>query len=163
DLPAVGGVGAGDALDEGGLPRAVVADERHHLAAPNLEVDLGQRLNRPERLRNAAKLENRGVCVVRGEHARAMIEARESAGGGAARTPPPEPERLLLAVLLVVADADLALLQEALREELRVVLLRDPLHGERLRRFLLVAVQPERVRVRLGAVQQRNRGGRGGV
>ena len=41
DLAAVGGMRAGDALDERRLARAVVADERHHLAAPHLEVDVG--------------------------------------------------------------------------------------------------------------------------
>src|SRR5919199_3083669 len=46
-------------------------------------------------------------------------------GGGAHGRAPP-PLQVLLAVLLVIADADLALLQEALLEEERVVLLRDP-------------------------------------
>src|SRR4051812_38950887 len=69
-------------------------------------------------------------------------------------------ERVRLAVLLVLADADLGLLQEALREELGVVLLGDPHDGKCLRRFLHLAVQPERVRRRLLAVQQCD-GGRG--
>ena len=49
-----------DALDQRRLAGAVVADERHHLAVPNLEVDVGQRLHRAERLGDAAKLEERG-------------------------------------------------------------------------------------------------------
>ncbi len=63
DLAAVGGVRAGDGLHERGLARAVVADERHHLAAPDLEVDVGERLHRPEGLRDVTKLEKWGFLV----------------------------------------------------------------------------------------------------
>src|SRR5207244_8677367 len=50
---------------------------------------------------------------------------QERGGGGIpGGTPPPE-RTLLLAVLLELADTDLVLLQEAVREEERVVLLRD--------------------------------------
>ena len=56
-LAVVHPVDAGDALDERRLAGAVVADERHDLARPNLEVDVGQGLHGAERLRDAAKLE----------------------------------------------------------------------------------------------------------
>jgi len=56
DPAAVGGVGAGDALDEGRLAGAVVADKRHHLAGTDLEVDVVQRLHRAERLRDVLQL-----------------------------------------------------------------------------------------------------------
>src|ERR1700690_3910862 len=54
---------------------------------------------------------------------------------------------LRLAVLLVLADTDLALLQEAAGEQLLVVRLRDPDHGERKRRLVLRAVLAEPVRL----------------
>ena len=63
DLAAVGGMRAGDALDERRLARAVVADERHHLAAADLEVDVGERLHRPEGLRDVPELEEWRVVV----------------------------------------------------------------------------------------------------
>ena len=56
DPAAVGGVGAGDALDEGRFTGAVVADERHHLSGTDLEVDVVQRLHRAERLRDVLQL-----------------------------------------------------------------------------------------------------------
>ena len=57
DLAAVGRMDAGDALDERRLPGAVVADERHHLAGAHLEVDVRERLNGAEGLRDVAELE----------------------------------------------------------------------------------------------------------
>ena len=57
DLAGVVAVDAGDALDERRLAGAVVADERHDLAGPHLEVDIGQRLHGAERLREVADLE----------------------------------------------------------------------------------------------------------
>ena len=57
DPAAVGGVGAGDALDERRLAGAVVADERHHLAGADLEVDVVERLHRAERLGDVLQLE----------------------------------------------------------------------------------------------------------
>src|SRR5581483_4146226 len=65
--------------------------------------------------------------------------------------------RMLFAVLLVLPDADFALLEPALREELLVVRLRDPLHRQRERRLLLLAVQAEAVRLRLLALEERER------
>ena len=59
DLAGVGRVDAGDALDERRLARAVVADEGHHLAGAHLEVDVGQRLDGAEALRQPADLEDR--------------------------------------------------------------------------------------------------------
>ena len=61
DLAAVGGVRARDAFDQRRLAGAVVADEGHDLAAPHLEVDVGQRLHRAERLRDASELKERGL------------------------------------------------------------------------------------------------------
>ena len=58
-------VDPGDALDQRRLAGAVVADERHHLAVAHLEVDVGQRLHRAERLGDAAELED-GVRSPRG-------------------------------------------------------------------------------------------------
>ena len=49
-LAAVRPVCAGDALDERRLAGAVVADERHDLARPDVEIDLRQSLHRAERL-----------------------------------------------------------------------------------------------------------------
>ena len=57
DLAGVVAVDPGDALDQRRLARPVVADECHDLAVPHLEVDVGQRLDRAERLRQAANLE----------------------------------------------------------------------------------------------------------
>ena len=59
DLTLVGGMDPGDALDERGLARAVVADEGHDLAGGNAEVHLVQRLDGPEALRDPPQLENR--------------------------------------------------------------------------------------------------------
>src|SRR4029077_10037755 len=59
DLAAVGRVCPGDALDQRRLAGAVVADERHHLAGADLEVDVAQRLDGAEGLGDAAKLEER--------------------------------------------------------------------------------------------------------
>jgi hypothetical protein len=49
------------ALDQGRLAGPVVADEGHHLAATDLEVDPVKRADRPEGLRDAGALEQQGV------------------------------------------------------------------------------------------------------
>ena len=59
DLALVDRVDPGDALDQRRLPGAVVADERHHLAGGDVEVDLVERLNRAEALGDSAQLEDR--------------------------------------------------------------------------------------------------------
>ena len=59
DLALIDGMDPGDTLDQRRLAGAVVADERHHLAGADLEVDVSQSLNRAERLRDAPKLERR--------------------------------------------------------------------------------------------------------
>src|SRR4029453_4325094 len=69
----------------------------------------------------------------------------------------------LLAVLLVLTDAHFALLEPVLREERLVVLLRDPRHRKSERRLLLPLVHPEAVRLRLFAVEQRDRRGCRGI
>ncbi len=83
DLARVEAVDAGDALDERGLAGAVVADERHHLAVPHLEVDVGERLHRPVGLRDSAELEERGRCLAQ----RGAFPTTPSRGG--TRTVPP--------------------------------------------------------------------------
>src|SRR4029077_884142 len=62
-----------------------------------------------------------------------------------------------LAVLLVLADADLALLDEPVRVEPVDVGLRDPGDRKRHRRHPLLAVEPGRGRGRLMVAKQRNR------
>ena len=57
DLARVVSVDAGDAFDERRLAGSVVSDERHDLAVTDLEVDVGERLHRPVRLRDPAELE----------------------------------------------------------------------------------------------------------
>src|SRR3954447_2395192 len=69
----------------------------------------------------------------------------------------PLTENELLAVLLVLTDTYFALLQPVLREERRVVLLRDPRHRKRERRLLLRAVHPEAVGLRRLPVQECDR------
>ena len=59
DLTRVVGMNPGDALDQGRLAGTVVADERHDLALSHLEVDVGERLDRAEGLRDVAKIEER--------------------------------------------------------------------------------------------------------
>ena len=108
DLAGVVAVDAGDALDERRLAGAVVTDERHDLAGAHLEVDVGQRLHRPERLRKVADLEE--WCV-----AHEWRGPRESDGGAHARLPSLGAIRLL-AVLLVFPGAHLAPLEEPVRE-----------------------------------------------
>ena len=61
DLAAVDRVDARDALDERRLAGAVVADEGHDLARRHVEVDLEQRLDRAEALRDSLQFQDR--CV----------------------------------------------------------------------------------------------------
>ena len=51
DVALVDRVDPGDALDQRRLAGAVVADERHDLARPHLEVDVLERVHRAEALR----------------------------------------------------------------------------------------------------------------
>ena len=60
DLALVDRVDARDALDQRRLARAVVADERHHLTASHLEIDVRERLDGAEGFGDAAKLEDWG-------------------------------------------------------------------------------------------------------
>jgi len=52
DLPPVGDVRAGNALDQGRFAGAVVAEQRRHLAGRGLEVDAAQHLHRAEAFRD---------------------------------------------------------------------------------------------------------------
>jgi hypothetical protein len=61
DLARVDGMDARDALDQRRLARAVVAHEGHDLARRDVEVDLVERLNRTEGLRDPLQLEHRRV------------------------------------------------------------------------------------------------------
>ena len=104
--PAVGGLRAGDGLDQRGLAGAVVAHERDDLARVDLEVDVGERLDGAEALRDPDALEQRrraqwrtsvgGLGSGRDGHgntvphgARARIGARPRAA--CARIPAPHP------------------------------------------------------------------------
>src|SRR6478735_6206210 len=62
----------------------------------------------------------------------------------------------LLAVLLVLPRAHVAALQELVREETRVVGLRDRDHGDHEWRLLLRAVRPGRIRLRRLPLEQGN-------
>src|SRR5690606_39966991 len=64
DLPGVERVDAADALDQRGLSRPVVADQRGHLPGRHHEIYLAQYLHRAEPLVDAAHLQQR-----RGGHA----------------------------------------------------------------------------------------------
>ena len=92
DLAAVDRVDPGDALDQRRLAGAVVADERHDLARPYLEVDIRQRLHRAEALRDISRLERRrrGGCLGAGEpSSRSRRASRDRGDGGGARGAPP--------------------------------------------------------------------------
>ena len=60
ELARVDGVDAADALDQGGLAGAVVADQRGDLAGVGGEVDVVQDLHRAEALVDPAQLEQGG-------------------------------------------------------------------------------------------------------
>jgi hypothetical protein len=66
DLAAVDRVDARDGLDQRRLAGAVVADERHHLAVADLEVDVRQRLDGSERLGDVAELEGGSAVPTHG-------------------------------------------------------------------------------------------------
>ena len=61
DLAGISGVNARDRLDQRRLAGAVVADERRHLAAVHVEVDVRQCLDRAEGLGDVAELEEWSV------------------------------------------------------------------------------------------------------
>src|SRR5437879_13786842 len=61
DLSVVGLVDPGDALCEHGLPGAVVAAQRGHLAIRKVEVDVVERLHGSEMLVELPYLEQRSV------------------------------------------------------------------------------------------------------
>ena len=63
DLARVGLPDARDRLDQGGLARAVVADERGHLARGDGQVDVAERPDGAEVLADAAQFEQRRVLV----------------------------------------------------------------------------------------------------
>src|SRR5262245_4110611 len=125
DLALVHRVDAGDALDERGLAGAVVADERHHLARPDLEVDVRQRLHRAEGLRDTAEFEQEVA------HEARLIPQDEQRRpiGRLCQTS----RRAVLAVLLVLAAADLGLLQEPTTGEKLPVRLVDRLRRDQVR------------------------------
>ena len=62
DLAAVRCMDAGDALDQRRLAGAVVADEGHDLTGPDLELDVRERLDGAEALRDPVKLEQGSRC-----------------------------------------------------------------------------------------------------
>ena len=111
DLALVERVDADDGLDQRRLARAVVADQRHHLALAHREVDAEEGLHRAERLRDASALEKRGAVAM------VSVPQREGRGGVARR-----PSRLV-AVLLTpvglggVSGADLLDRPEAVGDD----------------------------------------------
>ena len=84
DLALVERVDAGDALDQRRLAGAVVADQGHHLAAADLEVDPVERLDGAERLRDAPALEERCVSHV----AHSLTHPPSRSGGRLPGDPP---------------------------------------------------------------------------
>ena len=139
---------AGDALDERRLAGAVVADERHHLAGLDLEVDVGQRLDRAERLAEVADLKK--WRVAHGERPNGAVEAPRGRLHRCSLD-------AYLQYCLYVADAHVAPLQEPVREEALVVGLRDPDHRQRIGRLRMLAVRPGPVRLGLLALEERDR------
>src|SRR5581483_3724134 len=135
ELALVHRVDAGDALDERRLAGAVVADEGHHLALAHLEIDVGQGLDGAEGLRHSAQLEEGGV---------AHVGVMSYGDGGGDLKAAPADASLLLAVLRVVAVADVALLEEARREQQRVVRLRDRLRCDQERGLCRAALGLDR-------------------
>jgi hypothetical protein len=59
DGALVGGLGPGDDLDEGGLARAVLPDQRVHLPGTDVEVDTAQRLDAAVALADAGQAQQR--------------------------------------------------------------------------------------------------------
>ena len=100
-------------------PTSAITSPRSHL-----EVDVGERLHRAERLRDPAELEE--GCVA---HGGAFPTTKDGGGARDGRLHLHVTGRLL-AVLLVLADADVAPLQEAVLEEPRVVRLGDRDHRQ---------------------------------
>ena len=96
DLALVERVDADDALDERRLAGAVVADERHHLAGADLEVDPVERLHRAERLRDAL-------------HSRSGVSAMASSVSAVGRdaVPRPAPRRCLILARVLLAEVGL--------------------------------------------------------
>src|SRR5579862_238116 len=90
------------------------------------------------------------------------VSYQMNATGGSLAAPTRHYQLCLLAVLRVLADADVALLEESDLEEPRVVLLRDPLDRLCDRGLLLLAVQPEGGGLRLLPVEECDRSLRGG-
>ena len=81
DLSVVGLVDPGDALCEHGLPGAVVAAQRGHLAIRKVEVDVVERLHGSEVLVELPYLEQHSVCRARlgdgSRHVTAIISTLE--------------------------------------------------------------------------------------
>ena len=61
------------------LAGAVVADERGHLARRDLEIDVRERLHRPEVLRDALEAKEGLGAVLGGRH---RVPSADSTGGG---------------------------------------------------------------------------------
>ena len=95
DRPGVGGLDAGDRLDQRRLARAVVTDESNDLAGVDLEVDVHERLDRTEVLGHAGGAEERrpagggssSVCVVSGIGGVVVVAMSPIPLGGSSRPP----------------------------------------------------------------------------
>ena len=119
----------GDRLDQRRLAGAVVADERHHLAAVHLEIDVRQRLDRAEATSRCPGARGEGIRLPR----RYLFLTRSGRPVQGA----PTTVHAILAVLLERAVADVALLEEAARVELPPVRLGDRDRLDDVRRLLL--------------------------
>ena len=157
DLAAVGGVRAGDALDSVDLPAPLSPTSAITSPCVHLEVDVGQRLHRAERLRD---VRGAGGVVCRSS----CCSCRGERGGGARRAPPPSRvTRSYLQYCLYAPTQTSLFFRNLSVKSARVVRLRDPDDRKRQRRLLLLAVLPEAVRLRLLAVEERDRSRSRGV
>src|SRR5450830_124406 len=145
DLTLVVGMAPGDAFDQRRLSRSVIADQCRDLATSDFEIDVSERMDRTERLGDAAKIESRCVAhfAVPTINNLALEIIDEEARWGRSEK---RPHRLslLLAELRIGANTDFTLLQELVREEKRVVGFRDPDRCQKHRRYIADAVVDNR-------------------
>ena len=118
DLAGIGGVDAGEDLDQRRLAGAVLAEQRMHLAAPDVEVDVVERQRAGEALGQAADMARSGGCACRGAGcssiASAMARSRPDRSPGRGHAPErdarPEPVGTRRPMLLHAPDFEIVLL-----------------------------------------------------
>ncbi len=78
DLALLRAIDAVDHVEHGALARPVGADDRAHLVRANVEADVGERLDAPERKRDVLELEDRVAYrdAVAGGHGGALLRPR---------------------------------------------------------------------------------------